>query len=338
MVRPPKSRLRPKSRPQWAFVRLCGLVFALSGLTGCARDESPDEAPRFVHAFGTFGSQPGQFRDPNGIALDAAGNVYVLDSGNHRVQKFSNHGELLATWGSEGTGEGQFVNGARIAVDRNGVVYVTETHLPDGTGSTRIQKFSSSGAFLSSWGSRGSGPGQFEDPVGIATDGASNVYVVEVTNRRVQKLDADGGFLAWVGDSGTGSRPFSFPIEVAVDGGGNVFVVDVGPLYEYVRIVKFDQQGRFVREFGAEVGEPKGIAVDELGQVHVCDGPVSRIHTFTNDGEHVMQWGSFGYEPGELNFPFGIAVFRSRQIFVLEPFNYRVSKFEYRKPPWATAP
>ena len=72
--------------------------------------------------WGEEGSENGQFRNPTGIALDSAGNVYVAESGNSRVQKFTADGRWLATWGASGSDPGEFLSAMVIAVDANGRV------------------------------------------------------------------------------------------------------------------------------------------------------------------------------------------------------------------------
>ena len=92
------------------------------------------------------GSGNGQFRFPEGIAVDGSGNVYVTDQQNHRVQVFNSSGEFLRKWGSFGSGDGQFDFPRGIAVDISGNVYVTNSR------DNRVQVFSSSGEFLRKWG------------------------------------------------------------------------------------------------------------------------------------------------------------------------------------------
>ena len=77
----------------------------------------------------------GKFKKPGGVAVDAAGNVYVADTGNHRIQKFTSNGVLLAKWGKEGSGNCEFRSPEGVAVDASGNVYVADT------GNHRIQKF-----------------------------------------------------------------------------------------------------------------------------------------------------------------------------------------------------
>jgi tripartite motif-containing protein 71 len=88
----------------------------------------------------------------------------------------------VSAWGSGGTGNGQFDRPTGVATDAAGNVYVADA------GNNRIQKFSSTGAYLTQWGSEGSGNGQFNGPIGMATDAAGNVYVADAANNRIQKF------------------------------------------------------------------------------------------------------------------------------------------------------
>jgi len=183
---------------------------------------------QFLSKWGSQGSGDGQLNFPDGIAVDEAGNVYVADRDNHRVQKFGADGRFLLTWGSEGGGDGQFYNAEGIAVDGAGNVYVTDW------GRERVQKFTSNGGFLLYLGTegtgagRGTGDGQFHNPKGISVDRAGNVYVAETINHRVQVFDSNGRFQRKWGSEGSGNGQFDRPRYVAVDGAWNVYVSDSG--------------------------------------------------------------------------------------------------------------
>jgi DNA-binding beta-propeller fold protein YncE len=105
--------------------------------------------------------------------VDGAGNVFVVDAENHRIQKFDTTGGFLGAWGSEGTGSGQFVYPQRVAVDENGNVYVTD---PD---ANRVQKFDGNGTYLADVGTGGQGDGFLFFPIGVATGRGGKVYVTD---------------------------------------------------------------------------------------------------------------------------------------------------------------
>src|SRR5262249_7341486 len=138
-----------------------------------------------------------------------------------RIQKFTNDGTFITKWGSSGTGDGQFTDPYGVAVDGNGHVFVSEYVSEPYGYSHRIQKFTDTGGFLTKWGSKGTGDGQFHFPTGVAVDVSGNVYVADEYNDRVQEFTNSGTFIRkW------GCAEFHFPAGIAVDGSGNVFVGD----------------------------------------------------------------------------------------------------------------
>ena len=88
-------------------------------------------------------------------------------------------------------------------------VYVVDTT------NNRVQKFDASGNFVNTWGSPGTGNGQFDIPSGIAVDNSGNVYVADTANNRVQKFDASGNFVTKWGSFGTGNGQFNVPSGIA---------------------------------------------------------------------------------------------------------------------------
>jgi len=135
---------------------------------------------------GTWGDVPGngagQFRNPVGIAVDADGNVYVADTGNHQIQKWDANGQFVKKWGSIGALDGQFNRPGGVTVDGDGNVFVADTF------NNRIQKFDSEGNFQMTWGMLGDDEGQFVFPRGITVDNSGNVYVADTDNSRIQIL------------------------------------------------------------------------------------------------------------------------------------------------------
>jgi hypothetical protein len=136
---------------------------------------------------GAFVTSIGQFEAPNGIAIDRAGNIYVTEIGSkHRVQKLGPDGTLVAKW-APGFG---LYGPRRIAIGPDDSIYVIDQ------GGTRIVKFSAGGQVLATWGSNGTGDGQFRDHTSVAVDPRTNkVYVADPINRRIQVFDSAGRFL-----------------------------------------------------------------------------------------------------------------------------------------------
>ncbi|MGD0176101.1 MAG: hypothetical protein ABSC50_04665 [Candidatus Bathyarchaeia archaeon] len=151
----------------------------------------------FLLKWGSSGSGNGQFNEPYGLAVDSAGNVYVTDIGNDRVEKFTSTGAFLNWWGSLGSGNGQFSSPKGVAVDSAGNVYVTDVD------NDRVEEFAGTGTFITKWGSGPSpGNGQFNHPGGVAVDSAGNVYVADRFNNRVElfgdlTLATIGLFAGW---------------------------------------------------------------------------------------------------------------------------------------------
>ncbi len=164
-----------------------------------------------VTTWGGTGAANGQFNAPYGITLDAAGNLWVADAQNHRLQKFDPNGKFLASFGSYGTGDGQFVTPTWVNFDSTGNMYVSETNSdPQNLAATdlqnqRVQEFSPTGTFLLKWGSYGEAGGQFKLPFDVVVDNAGNAYVSDYYNTRLQKFSLT---TSSTGGTGTGTSQF----------------------------------------------------------------------------------------------------------------------------------
>jgi tripartite motif-containing protein 71 len=204
------------------------------------------------------------------IAFAPDGSFYVLDVGNHRVEHFDKERTFIKDWGSFGSDPGEFIGPIGLAVDANSVVYVLDdkrdvverydadgtvlgsikaypdvppeqsgpTFVVDGVGDlytsttnpSQVQKLDPSGTVLVTFGSKGTGPGQFSDqPGAAAVDGADRLFVTQGptgTSDKVQIFGPDGSFLASFGPPGSGDGQVEFPFGIVFDGAGNVYVTD----------------------------------------------------------------------------------------------------------------
>ena len=270
--------------------------------------------------------------------MDGAGNLYVAEEDTYRIQKLDPSGGFLAMWSAKSTAEGEVSSPEGIAVDAGtGSVYVTDNH-------HRIEKFDTSGNFISAWGwgvtdgtaayrsARASAteasrqrPGEFDSPLGIATDGA-HVYVADLDNKRIQKFDLAGARVAEWPIPG-GQRP-----ERVTVAAGKVYVTTRSNA-----LWRFDTNGVPDNSWdgdgvtgspGSGPGQfnwPEGVAADATG-VYVADSKNHRVAKFDLNGGFVASWGSQGADDGQFNFPFGVLA-TGGSVWVADTYNHRLQKF-----------
>jgi DNA-binding beta-propeller fold protein YncE len=233
----------------------------------------------------------GTINEPWGVAVGPDGSVYITDTWNHRVQKFTATGKPIKTWGQFGqplpedpASSGYFWGPRGIAVDSQGRVFVADT------GNKRIVVFDSNGNYLTEFGSGGFDPGQFDEPVGVAVANDGTVYVTDTWNQRIQSFIPSEGASdlfytplaqwdvnGWFGQS-LDNKPF-----IAVSADNHVFITDP----EGYRVIEFTANGEFVRTWGdfgtgiEQIGLPSGITVDASGAVWITDSGNNRILRYT---------------------------------------------------------
>jgi DNA-binding beta-propeller fold protein YncE len=173
----------------------------------------------------SFGA--GLFHTPHGVEVDRDGNIWVTDDGptpaagkGHQVFKFSPQGRVLLTLGKAGVpgdGPDTFNRPSDVLVAPNGDVFVADGH--GGPSNARIVKFSAEGKFIKTWGKKGSAPGEFDTPHGLAMDSQGRLFVADLRNHRVQIFDQEGKYLAeW--------KQFGMPGGLYIDGQDTLYVAD----------------------------------------------------------------------------------------------------------------
>ena len=289
-----------------------GLVFRRSVIykipdsfpTGLAREGS-SKLP--VTAFeGGHGNGKAQFDSPRGIAIDSAGNIFVADTNNGRIEKFSPSGAFV-------TSIGQFEAPNGIAIDRAGNIYVAEIGAKH-----RVQKLGPDGTFIARWA-----PG-FYGPRRIAIGPDDSIYVVDSGDNRIVKLGPDGQVLASWGSEGSGDGQFRGLSSVAVDPITNkVYVAD--PINRRIQV--FDSAGRFLTKWPVpEWGQPVGfedLAVDpDRGRLYASSAHMNSILVFDLQGNRI---GTLTPAPSDkLEGPSAIALAKDK-LFVLNTGAARVS-------------
>lgn len=234
-----------------------------------------------IQTIGSYGISPSQFNTPLGIAGNAQNNIFVTDSSNHRVQRFSlelnGKFKFVSLFGTQGQAKQCLQNPEGIAVYGDDKVFVVDR------GNNRIQVLSQrSMKYSTSFGKKGQRPGQFDVPRDVTVNAHLNCLLVSDTNnKRIQALNFDGKPLAVFGNYSSVCFQLT-PSCIAVDKDGFILITHTNfqvmtvltPFGEYVRQIN-NLEGpvsRFIT--------PYGVCVNNVGMVIVTDSTVNCIHLF----------------------------------------------------------
>lgn len=300
------------------------------------------------------------FAEPDNLAIDGDGNLFVSDRESHLVRKIIRGGSVVVVAGlNRGFADGLTTN-ARfnaprgLGVDGKGNIYVADRF----NHSIRIINADGYVSTLAGDGTAGFAEGegssaQFNNPIGIAVDAQGNVYVADSKNNRIRKVDPDGTVSTLAGSKngfadGAGTAAlFNYPADVAIDAAGNLYVADLGNN----RIRKITPAGAVSTlagsgTFGFADGKgdtvrfngPEGIAADRHGVVYVADAENNRIRKITPDGvvSTIAGNGTAGFDDGpgnaaQFSRPGGLAVdAKGDFLFVADRDNRRIRKIDLR--------
>lgn len=290
----------PSSRRQWALAQFATAALVLLTLIGS------------VFVFG-----PGRIGAPDGdrsVIPAISGTPATPDSATPLA-------EFL--WGVPGTPDESFGELSRLTIDPAGNLWI-----PD-AGASQYHIFAPDGTFQESWGTPGSGDGEFAfasefcpsfGGVTFAADGS--FYVADSGNFRVQKFGPDRTFLASWGSQGFADDQFLCPAELVLDQQGRVYVTDAG----WGKAKVFDSDGAWLATWSG-LTSPGGIAVDADGNVWVADAGGPKIVKFAPDGARLAIWDDSGSEDWAFTHPSGVAIDAEGRVFVSDLSEHRIRVF-----------
>jgi sugar lactone lactonase YvrE len=309
-----------------------------------------------------------QFKLPNNVAADHAGNLYVADTANNVIRKITPEGTVSTLAGLAGSHGSTDDTGNRarffapfgIAVDNAGDVFVADT------GNNTIRKITPAGGVTTLAGSAGhagnaDGIGtkaQFRNPWGVAVDGSGNVLVADMSNDAIRKITPVGAVSTLAGqagvsgsDDGLGSTArFDHPFAVAADSAGNIYVADSANN----AIRKLTPAGAAITLAGlpgyagtndglatsARFSNPQGLSVDTAGNIYVADTGNNAVRKITPGGvvSTLPEWlgtntpaeAQTGMVP--LSSPGGVALDAAGNLYVADTNNHCVRKIRLSAP------
>lgn len=261
-----------------------------------------------------------KFARPMAVAVNKNGDIYVTNNSMHTVEVISSNGKPLFYFGGPGNGNGQLYYPYGIGILPDGNILVSET------GNGRVQEFSPKGKYIRTFFSRFDKAG-LEKPGPLYIDSKGMVYLGDVSQNKVYILDSDGNLLKTIDN-------IKYPHGISVDElSRKLYVSDAG---EVGVKMFFLQQNNNVPTQTINCWKPdsrfsmvRGLGLDSLGRLYVCDTINSSIRVFDKNGEYLFSFGQKGLKDGDFVYPIGISVDKKGKIYVTDWGNNRVEVWGY---------
>ena len=289
------------------------------------------------------GTTANQLNTPDGVFVDPAGNVYVADANNHRIQKWApgaTAGVTVAGGNGQGSAANQLYYPARIFVTANGTIYISDDF------NNRVQKWApgaTSGITVAGGNGIGSAANQLYHALGIFVDAGDNIYIADMGNHRIQKWapGATAGVTVAGGNGqGSAANQLFLPQGVYVDYAGNIYIADASNS----RIQKWAPGatagvtvagGNGYGALANQLSSAASVFVDLTGNIYINDGGQGggsnhRIQKWApgaSAGTTVAGGNEAGAAANQLNFPFDVYLDAAGNIYVADTYNDRIQKF-----------
>jgi DNA-binding beta-propeller fold protein YncE len=230
-----------------------------------------DAAGKFLRSWGD-----GQFPYPHSLRVLRDGFVWLTDRKSQQLFKFTPEGKLLLSIGKkdvagDNSSHDTFNGVSDVVMAPNGNIFVSDGE----GGNTRVVKFTGDGTFIKTWGTKGSGQGQFSGPHCIAMDSGGRLYVCDRGNKRIQVFDQEGAYISEMAQFGT-------PVSIAFDSSDTIFVASPAPENK----VTIGTASGKVLETIDGLDSAHGIAVDSHGNIYVAESAGKAVLKYARGAQH----------------------------------------------------
>ena len=290
------------------------------------------------------GDTANQLYEPNDVSIDTAGNIFVDDFGNDRIQKWApgaDSGITVAGGNGYGASAIQLAEPGAVFVDHNGYIYVSDY------GNNRIQQFppdsrsDTSGVTVAGSNGTGTGLNQVNRPIGIFVDGTANFYAVDYTYDRIMQFYnrstslSDANIIAGGNGAGIAADQLSDPEGVYLDANGNSFVLDVGNnrIQEFPANSIMTTNGTTVAGSSSSSGSaanqlnlPTGVYGDAFGRTYVSDLGNARIQRFPAGSDSTTNAVTIT-QSGQVSQPKGLCLDANGNVYVADQHLNNVVKY-----------
>ncbi|SLM29355.1 putative Peptidylamidoglycolate lyase [Desulfamplus magnetovallimortis] len=274
------------------------------------------------------------------IAVSHDNIIYISDTNNNRIQKFTVDGSFLGyidTLSGNCTSDCQLYFPSRMVFDSSGNLFVLHRN-SFGKEKNIVVKLSSSDEYILSFEIESDidsevysdDSSSIANLAGMAIDENDNLYISDATDHRILSYSSEGLYLGTIGSKGSGKGQFNAPYGLCFGKDGKLYVAD----RDNNRIEKFSREKLFVNSWssnGTEPGmfnKPSGIAVDIAGNVFIADRKNHRVQKLDANGNVLMIIGEKGEENGKFNSPSNVDVDQTGNIYVADSWNNRIQKFD----------
>ncbi len=273
----------------------------------------------------------GGFSQPRGVAVDAAGDVFVADSGNNSLKEIvADHGQVSSSSKVITLGY-SFSQPYGVAVDANGDVFVADTY----NNAVKEIVANSSGQVSASSPIKEVGSG-FNGPTGVAVDARGDVFIADTYfTSQVKEIVAVNGQVSPSSRVITLGGGFSYPFGLAVDANGDLFVADSGnnEVKEIVAVNGAVSPSSTIKTVGSGFNQPTGVAVDPAGDVFVADYGNKEVKEIVAVNGQVSVSSTVKTVAGGFFDPFGVAVDAGGNLFVADTGSNEVKELPLATPP-----